>query len=58
MEHHVRDSENPDTWMLRRLERLSDQVTITVPKFCSIEVALEDIYDDLELGLAKWSARC
>ncbi len=50
IEHHVRDLANSEIWMLRRLERLSEQVTIKLP--CGhVDIAMGEIYDDLELGL-------
>ncbi len=55
VEHHVRDLANSEIWMLRRLERLSEQVTIKLP--CGhVDIAMESIYDDLELGLPRSDA--
>ena len=52
VEHHVRDAVNSDIWVLRRLERLSDQANLKLP--CGdVNIAIEDIYDDLELGLPQ-----
>jgi len=53
VEHHVRDLVNPEMWTLRRLERLSDQVTIKLPECGFIDIAIRDVYDDLELGLPQ-----
>jgi hypothetical protein len=53
VEHHVRDLVNPEIWTLRRLERLSDQMTIKLPECGFIDIAIADVYDDLELGFPQ-----
>jgi Uma2 family endonuclease len=59
VEHHVRDRTNPAMWTMQRLERLNEQVTISLPLLDSgsISISLEDIYDDLELGMPEKEAR-
>ena len=52
VEHYVRDSTNPDIWVMRQYEGLADAFTINLPAACkSVSLSVAEIYDDLELGL-------